>query len=101
MAKQESIEVEGVVTEVLPGQPEAVLAHETLGAGEAHAALVGQQFTHGTDAAGAEVIDIVDDALALLEADEVFGGGSDIAGFQGALETSVVTENGSPACGAG
>jgi hypothetical protein len=41
------------------------LAHETLGAGQAHAALVGEQLAHGADAAAAEVIDVVDHALAL------------------------------------
>ena len=41
------------------------LLDQALGAGEAHAALVGEQLAHGADAAGAEVIDIIEHALAL------------------------------------
>jgi hypothetical protein len=61
------------------------LAHETLGAAEADTALVGEQLADGTDAAGAEVIDIVHDALALFEADEVLRGGNDIGALEDAL----------------
>ena len=39
------------------------LFDQTLGAGQADAALVGEQFAHRPDAAAAEVIDIVEHAL--------------------------------------
>ena len=39
------------------------LFHETLGAGEADAALVGEQFADGADAAAAEMIDVVERCL--------------------------------------
>ena len=55
------------------------LAHETLRAGETDAALVGEKLADGTDAAATEVIDIVDDAFALLQADEILRGGDDVA----------------------
>src|SRR5471030_1480803 len=42
------------------------LAHETLGAGKAHAALVGEELADSADAAAAEVIDVIDDALTLF-----------------------------------
>ena len=61
------------------------LADQTLGAGQAHAALVGQELADGADAAGAEVIDVVNDAFALLEANEVLGGGDDVGALQNAL----------------
>src|SRR5690606_34257112 len=61
------------------------LAHETLRAAEAHAALIGEQFADGADAARTEVVDIVDDALALLEADEILRRGHDVAGLEDAL----------------
>ena len=61
------------------------LADETLGAAEADAALVGEQFADGADAAGAEVIDVVDDADALLQADEILRGGDDVGALEDAL----------------
>ncbi|OQB96335.1 MAG: hypothetical protein BWX86_00818 [Verrucomicrobia bacterium ADurb.Bin122] len=61
------------------------LAHEALGAGQAHAALVGEEFADGTDAAATEVIDIVDHAFAALEADEVLGGEDDVVALEDAL----------------
>jgi len=61
------------------------LADETLGAGEALAALVGEKLADGADAAGTEVVDIVDDALAALEADEILGGLDDVLGGDDAL----------------
>ena len=45
---------------------------------EADAALVGEQLADGADAAGTEVIDVVDDAVALLQADEILRGGDDV-----------------------
>jgi hypothetical protein len=50
------------------------LLDQALGAGQADPALVGQQFAHGAHPAAAEVVDVVQAALALLEAQEVFGG---------------------------
>src|SRR6185503_4668357 len=47
---------------------------EAFGAGEADAALIGEEFAHGPDAAAAEVIDVVGAALALLEAEQILGG---------------------------
>ena len=58
------------------------LAHQALGAGEAHTALVGEEFAHGADAAGTEVVDVVDDAVALAELDEILGGLDDVLGIQ-------------------
>ena len=40
--------------------------HQALGAAEADAALVGEKFPDGADAAGAEVVDVIDDSDALL-----------------------------------
>ncbi len=54
------------------------LLDEALGAGQAGAALVREEFPDGTDAAATEVIDIVSRALALAEADDVLGGGDDV-----------------------
>jgi hypothetical protein len=50
-----------------------------------HAALVGEEFADGADTARAQVIDIIDDALAPLEADQVLRGGDDVAGLEDAL----------------
>ncbi len=44
------------------------LLDEALGAGEADAALVGEQFADGADAAAAEVIDVVEHAFAAAQA---------------------------------
>ena len=54
------------------------LLHETLGAGETDAALVGEQFADGADAAGAEVIDVVQHAFATAQADEVLHRGDEV-----------------------
>jgi len=48
------------------------------GAGEAHAALVGEEFAHGPHPAAAQVIDVIHHAIAALEADEVFGRNDDV-----------------------
>ncbi len=61
------------------------LAHQTLGAGEAHAALVGQQFTDRTDAAAAEVIDIVGHPLALAQFHEILHRGDEVVLREDAL----------------
>ncbi len=58
---------------------------EALRAGEAHAALVGEELADGADAAAAEVVDVVDDALALAQADEVLGRGDDVGALEDAL----------------
>jgi hypothetical protein len=58
---------------------------QALRAGQAHAALVGEQLAHGADAAAAEVVDVVDDALALAQAHEVLGGGDDVGALEDAL----------------
>ena len=51
---------------------------QALGAGQAHAALVGEQFAHRADAAAAEVINVIQAAFALFEAQEILGGGHQI-----------------------
>src|SRR5690242_5279329 len=48
------------------------LFDEAFGAGQADAALVGEQFAHRTDAAAAEMVNIVEAAFALFEAEEIF-----------------------------
>ena len=40
--------------------------HQTLGAGQADTALVGQKLAHGADAAGTEVIDVVQQVIGML-----------------------------------
>ena len=47
--------------------------------------MVGEELADGADAAGAEVIDVVDDADAALEADEILGRGDDVTGLEDAL----------------
>ena len=42
------------------------LFHQTLGAGQTDAALVGQQFANGADAAAAQMIDVIQRAFTLL-----------------------------------
>jgi hydroxyethylthiazole kinase-like sugar kinase family protein len=54
------------------------LLDQTLGAGQAHAALVGEQVRPRTDAAAAQVVDVVDRALALAQVDQVADGGNQI-----------------------
>ena len=47
------------------------LADETLGAGKSHAALVGEEFADGADAAGAEVIDVIGHAVTLTQLEKI------------------------------
>ena len=47
------------------------LFHQTLRAGEADAALVGEQFADGADAAAAEMIDVIERAFAAAQADQI------------------------------
>jgi hypothetical protein len=61
------------------------LLHQALGAGEAHAALVGEKFTDGPHAAGAEVVDVVDHAFALLELEQVLHRTEEVLGHHDAL----------------
>ena len=61
------------------------LFDETLGAGQTDAALVGEQFAHGADAAAAEVIDVVQRAFAVSQAEQIFGRGDEIFLGQDAL----------------
>src|SRR5476649_1065298 len=56
-----------------------VAATTSPSSGEAHAALVGEQLADGADAAGTEVIDVIDYALALAETHEILGGRDDVA----------------------
>ena len=51
---------------------------QTFGAGQADAALVGEQFAHGADAAAAQMIDVVQRAFALLQAEQILGRGHQI-----------------------
>ena len=48
------------------------LFHETLGAGETDAALVGEQFANRANATAAEVIDVIERAFAAAEVDQIF-----------------------------
>ena len=61
------------------------LFDETLGAGQTDAALVGEQFAHGADAAAAEVIDVVQRAFARLQAEQILRRGDEIFLGQNAL----------------
>ena len=54
------------------------LLDQALGAGQADAALVGEKFAHGAHAAAAEMIDVVERAFALAQADEVLGRGDEV-----------------------
>ena len=55
------------------------LADEALGAAQADAALVGEQFADGADAAGTEVIDIVDFATTVAQLNKDFDHFNNIA----------------------
>ena len=75
------------------------LADDPLRAGEADAALVLEQFARGADAAVAEVVDVVDLAVAGVDADEQAQGADDVAvvehaqiGGDGALAAALVDE---------
>src|SRR5690606_32582645 len=48
------------------------LFHQTLRAGKTHAALVGEKFTHCPDTPAAKVIDVIQNTVYTLEADEIF-----------------------------
>ena len=61
------------------------LFHQALRAGEADAALVGKKLTHSADAAGTKVIDVIDDAFALFQLQDVADGGEEILGNHDAL----------------
>ena len=61
------------------------LLDEALGAGEADAALVAEEFADGADAAGAEVVDVIEDALAGLELEDVADGAEEVLGDHDAL----------------
>jgi hypothetical protein len=58
---------------------------EALGAGQADAALVREEFADGTDTAGTEVIDIIEHALAAAELGEILDGSDEILGGDHAL----------------
>ena len=49
------------------------LLDQALGAGQADAALVGQQFAHRADAAAAQVVNVVQRAFALFQAEQILG----------------------------
>src|SRR5580692_9507600 len=51
---------------------------EAFGAGEADAALVGEQFAHGADTAAAEVVNVVETAFTFFEAKQIFRGGDKV-----------------------
>ena len=61
------------------------LLDQALGTGEAHAALVGEEFTDGPHAAGAEVVDVVDHAFTLLELEQILHGTEEVLGHHDAL----------------
>ncbi len=61
------------------------LLDEALGAGEPDAALVGEELADGADAAAAEVVDVVEDALAAAEAEEVGHRDEEVVGGDDAL----------------
>ena len=54
------------------------LLDQALRAGQADAALIGQQFAHRADAAAAQVINVVQRAFALFEAQQIFRGGDQV-----------------------
>ena len=47
------------------------LLHQAFRAGQTHTALVGQQFTHGTDAAAAQMINVIQRTFALFELEQI------------------------------
>ena len=61
------------------------LFHQTLRAGKADAALVGKKLAYRADAAGTKVIDVIDDAFALFQLQDVADGGEEILGHHNAL----------------
>ena len=61
------------------------LLHQALGTGQAHTALVGQQLAHGSDAAAAQVVDVVDAPLPLLQAQQVLGGLEEVTTAEDAI----------------
>ena len=75
----------GVMPSMLTSNKRHALFHQTLGAGETNAALIGEQFADGADAAATEMIDIVERAFATAEIDQVFDRGDEILVGQDAL----------------
>ena len=61
------------------------LFHETLRAGETDAALIGEQFANGADAAAAEMIDVIERAFAAAQIDQILDRGDEIFVGQNAL----------------
>ena len=61
------------------------LLDQALRAGEAHAALIGQEFAHGADAAATQVINVVQGAFTPTETDEVFHRSDEVFRLQRAL----------------
>ena len=61
------------------------LFHETLRAGETDAALIGEQFANGADAAAAEMIDVIERAFAAAQIDQILDRGDEILVGQNAL----------------
>ena len=68
----------GVMPSMLMSNKRHALLHQTLRAGETDAALVGEQFADGADAAAAEVIDVVERAFAAAQADQILDRGDEI-----------------------
>ena len=64
------------------------LFDQAFGAGQADAALVGEQFAHRADAAAAQVIDVVQRAFALLQAEQILRRGDQIFLGQNAASRS-------------
>ena len=56
------------------------LLDQALGAGQAHAALVGNQFAHSTHAAVAKVVDIIHLPFTIAQAKEVLEGAQEVDG---------------------
>ena len=54
------------------------LLDQAFGAGQADAALVGEQFAHRADAAAAQMVNVVQRAFALFEAEQILRRGHQI-----------------------
>src|SRR5882672_11094791 len=63
------------------------LFDEALGSCEADAALVGEKFANGADAAAAEMVDVVEGTFTFFEAEKILGCGNEVGLGQDARVT--------------
>ena len=66
------------------------LLDEALGPRQADPALIGEQLPHRADAAAAEVVDIVENALALLQVEQVLHRREEILGESSTRSSSEI-----------